>query len=99
MAITTLIGAVFSNKLIITGLSAAFVLISYVVNTIASAVNTSEVPILGFVEKISVYNYLGSEGVVIDNQLNIGNITVLLVITAVAIVMSVYAFENRDISG
>lgn len=99
MAITTLIGAVFSNKVIITALSGSFVLISYVINIIADAVNKTDVPLAGWVEKISVYNYLGSEGVVIDGQLNAGNVSVLLVTTVLAVAVSVYAFDNRDISG
>lgn len=99
MAITTLVGAVFSNKLIITAVAGSFVLISYVINTIADAVNKTDVPLAGWVEKISVYNYLGSEGVVLDGQLNAGNVSILLVTAVLAVAVSVYAFENRDISG
>ena len=99
MAITTLVGTVFSNKLIITAVAGSFVLISYVINIIADAVNKTDVPVAGWVEKLSVYNYLGSEGVVLDGQLNAGNVSILLVATILAVVISVYAFENRDISG
>ena len=99
MAITTLIGAVFSNKLIITAVAGSFVLVSYVINTIADAVNKNDIPAAEWVEKISVYNYLGSEGVVIDGQLNTGNVSILLVTAILAVVISVYAFENRDIRG
>ncbi len=99
MAITTLVGAVFSNKLIITAVAGSFVLISYVINIIADAVNKNDVPAAEWVEKISVYNYLGSENVVLDGQLNAGNVSILLVATILAVAISVYAFDNRDISG
>jgi|GEM_PF-275082 len=99
IGITTLVGAVFSNKLIVTGISAALILISYVINTIADAVDTAEVPIMGLVDKVSVFNYLQSESIIINGQMNYVNITILLVITAITIIMSVFAFENRDIAG
>lgn len=99
MGITTLVGAVFSNKMIVTGVAAGIILVSYVINTIADAIDTAEVPLMGLVDKVSVFNYLQSEGIILNGHLNLVNITILLVITAVAIVMSVFAFENRDIAG
>lgn len=99
MAITTLIGSIFSNKLIVTSLSAGFVMVSYVLNIIAGAVNTTELPIAEWIGRVSVFKYLDSESVVLNQALNIGNISLLLGLTVIAIIISLYAFENRDING
>ncbi len=99
MAITTLIGSLFSNKLIVTSLAAGFVMVSYVLNIIAGAINTTEAPIAAWIGRVSVFKYLDSEGVVLNQALNGGNITLLLGLALIAIVISLYAFENRDING
>lgn len=99
IAVTALISAIFSNKIIVTGLSAGFVLVSYVINTLIGAINVDDVPFAGIVGKLSIYNYVNSEGIIINNALNIGNVLVLVLVVIVAVSISVYAFENRDISG
>lgn len=99
IAMTALISALFSNKIIVTGLSAAFVLVSYVIYTVMGAVNVDEVPVAGLVGMLSIYNYVDSEGIIINQGMSMGNISILLLVTILAIGISVYAFENRDISG
>lgn len=99
IAVTALFSALFSNKLIVTGLSAAFVLSSYVINTLIGAINVDEVPFANIIGNLSIYNYVDSEGIIINRAINIPNMSILLLVAVVAIGISVYAFENRDISG
>ena len=58
-----------------------------------------EAPIAAWIGRVSVFKYLDSEGVVLNQALNGGNITLLLGLALIAIVISLYAFENRDING
>lgn len=99
IAMTALFSGLFSNRIIVTGLSAGFVLVSYVINTIIGAIDIEEIPLADVIGKLSIYNYLDSEGIIINQGLNIANISILLVVAVVAIAFTVYAFENRDISG
>ncbi|GAB5490736.1 MAG: hypothetical protein Phog2KO_09510 [Phototrophicaceae bacterium] len=99
IAMTALFSGLFSNRMIVTGLSATFVLVSYVINTLVGAINVEDVPFADIIGKISIYNYVNSEGIIINQGLSIANIAILLAIATVAIAITVYAFENRDISG
>ncbi|MEL6310394.1 MAG: ABC transporter permease subunit [Chloroflexota bacterium] len=97
IAITALISSVFSNKLIVTGISAGFVLVSYVFDVIADAVSANAfADVLG---QISVFNYLDAESVIVSGSLQPINVTILLLIAGISIVIAVFAFERRDISG
>lgn len=99
MAVTTFIASIFSNKVIVTGIAAAFVSSSYFLNVVADLVDTDSLPIAGILGRLSVFSYLDSETVLREQVLQTGNILALLVATVLLVVVSVMAFERRDISG
>jgi ABC-2 type transport system permease protein len=95
MAFTIFVSSIFSRKLIVTGIAAAFVLGSYMLNIIGSAVTEGSFgSLLG---KLSVWTYFDVQKV-IQNGLNPVNISGLLLLSVVLIVASTYLFERRDVA-
>ncbi|MGJ3240383.1 MAG: ABC transporter permease subunit [Anaerolineae bacterium] len=99
IGVTALIGGAFSNKTLVTSLAGGFVLVSYMLNIIAGAVNADDMPLAEWLGRVSVFTYLDSEGVILEESLNTGNVLILLVLAVVSVMIALYAFENRDIRG
>ena len=96
MAVTIFFASIISNKVIATGLSAAFVLTSYVLFVIGGAVKDNTFGY--FLGRLSVWTYFDGQAVIREglNPVNVGG---LLALVAVLLVVSVWAFERRDIAG
>lgn len=99
MAITCLIASLFSQKALVSGLAAVLVIGSYFINLLTGSLDLETVPVAGFIQKLSVFNYVDSEGLAISGTLNFVNIGLLLGLSLILVVMSVFAFERRDIGG
>lgn len=96
MAVTIFFASIISNKVIATGLSAAFVLTSYVLFVIGGAVRDNT---FGYMlGRLSVWTYFDGQ-TVIREGLNPANIGGLLALVVVLMVASVWAFQRRDIAG
>jgi ABC-2 type transport system permease protein len=94
MAITVFVSSIFSRKAISTGVSAGFVLVSYVMFVMGNMV-TADSPgrIIGI---LSIWTYFDSQMVMRDG-LQATNVILLLVLAVVLIVFSAFAFERRDV--
>jgi ABC-2 type transport system permease protein len=99
MASTCLIASLISRKFIVSGIAAAFVVASYFLNVLAGSLDTEAVPAAGVLQKLSLFSYVDSEGLVLNGGLNTLNISLLLGLSVVLVVISVLAFERRDIGG
>jgi len=93
LAITTLSGTLFRRKNLATA-TAAFVIIgSYVLDFVSSAATESPIAKL---RVISFFTYYDNAHVM-QNGLNIGGITLLLGITVLLVITSVWTFQRRDV--
>jgi ABC-2 type transport system permease protein len=99
MAITSLIASLISRKSVVSSLAAAVVVGSYFLNVIAGSLDKESAPVVGLIQQLSVFHYVDSESVVLGGALNAFNIGLLLVVSVIAMFISVYAFERRDIGG
>lgn len=98
IAVTALFSSLIANKLIVTGLSAGFVLASYVFDVVADAVSDTN-SVAEVLRQISVFNYLDAEAVVINGSLQPSNIILLLTVAVICVGIATVAFERRDIRG
>ena len=95
MAATVFFSSIFSRKAISTGVSAGFVLVSYVMFVMGNMVqDDSPAKILG---NLSIWTYFDSQMVMRDG-LQIANVALLLGLAIVLLLISVFAFERRDIA-
>lgn len=99
MAMTCLIASLFSQKAIVVATSVIILVISYFVNVLTGSLNLESAPIAGFIQKLSVFSYVDSEGIVLSGALNFVNISLLLGLSLVLVAISIFAFERRDIGG
>lgn len=99
IAATAFITSVIANKLIATGLAAALVAISYFLNVIVDLVDSESLTWLTWLGKLSIFNYLKSEQVLLTKSLSYGNIAMLTGVTVALIMLAMAAFQSRDISG
>lgn len=94
MAITVFFTSIFSRKAISTGVSAGFVLVSYVMFVMGNMVtDDSAGKIIG---KLSIWTYFDSQTVMRDG-LQAANVGLLLGLALVLLAISVVAFERRDV--
>lgn len=95
MAATVFVSSIFSRKAISTGISAGFVLVSYVMFIMGNMV-TADSPgkIVG---DLSIWKYFDTQTVMRDG-LQAGNVALLLGLALVLLVLSVFAFERRDVA-
>jgi ABC-2 type transport system permease protein len=96
MAATIFFASIISNKAIATGVSAAFVLGSYILYVIGGAVREDTFGY--YLGQLSVWTYFDSQTVVRDG-LNLVNIGGLFALAIGLIVIATLAFERRDIAG
>lgn len=94
MAFTVFASAIFSRRMIATGLSAGFVVLSYFLYIVQNAASGTIPDGLG---RLSVFSYFDAENVVLEG-VNIVNVIVLLTIAIVFLAMSAFTFERRDIA-
>jgi ABC-2 type transport system permease protein len=99
MAMTALIASLFSQKVVVTSMAAAVVVVSYFINVLMGSLDTEAVPAALFIQKLSVFSYVDSEGLVLSGGLNFINIGLLLGLSLVLVIISIFAFERRDIGG
>lgn len=99
MAITCLIASLFSQKVIVSSTAAAVVVTSYFINVLAGSLDTEAVPAAFFLQKLSLFSYVDSEGLVLGGGLNLLNVSLLLGLSLVLVIVSIFAFERRDIGG
>jgi ABC-2 type transport system permease protein len=95
MAATVFISSIFSRKSISTGLSAGFVLVSYVMFIMGNMV-TEDSPgrIIG---NLSIWTYFDSQMVMRDG-LQAVNVALLVGLTIVLLALSTFVFERRDVA-
>jgi putative exporter of polyketide antibiotics len=96
MAATIFFASIISNKAIATGVSAVFVLGSYILYVIGGAVREDTFGY--YLGQLSVWTYFDSQTVVRDG-LNLVNIGGLFALAICLIVIATIAFERRDIAG
>jgi ABC-2 type transport system permease protein len=96
MAVTIFFTSIISNKVIATGISAAFVLTSYVLFIIGGSVREDTFGY--YLGRLSVWTYFDGQAVIREglNPVNFGG---LLALVVVLLIISVWAFERRDIAG
>ncbi len=96
MGITVFVTSLFSNKLISTGVAAAIIMGSYVLNVAGEAVQ--EGTIGDTLSNLSIWHYFDTQGAVF-NGINPANVALLLGIAAVAVLAATFFFERRDVAG
>lgn len=96
MATTVFFSSIFARKAISTGVASGFVLVSYVMFVMGNMV-TEDSPgrIIG---DLSIWTYFDSQMVMRDG-LQVANVALLVGLAIVLLVLSVLAFERRDVSG
>jgi ABC-2 type transport system permease protein len=99
MAMTCLIASLFSQKAVVSATAAALVVVSYFINALMGSLDTEAVPVAAAIQKLSVFSYVDSEGLVTSGSLNFLNIGLLLGLSLVLVIISIFAFERRDIGG
>ena len=95
MAVTIFFASIFSRKVISAGLSAGFVLGSYILNIIGESVEPGTIG--DVLARFSVWRYFETQGVV-HNGLNYTYMTGLLILALVLVGLSTFAFERRDVA-
>jgi ABC-type transport system involved in multi-copper enzyme maturation permease subunit len=95
MAATIFFASIFSRKVISAGLSATFVLGSYILNIIGEGVEPGTIG--DVLARFSVWRYFETQGVV-QNGFNYTYVTGLLVLAVVLVGLSTFAFERRDVA-
>jgi ABC-2 type transport system permease protein len=95
MTVTIFFASLFSNKVIATGISAAFVLTSYVLFVIGGSVREDTFGY--YLSRLSVWTYFDGQTVVREG-LNLVNVAGLLTLAIVLVAVSIWAFERRDIA-
>lgn len=93
IAFTTFVAAIVRRKGTATGIAAAFIVVSYFLDFLGKAASESA---LGNVRAISFFTYYDPQGVLV-NGLNVGSVALLLVVTALLVAGSVWAFQRRDV--
>jgi ABC-2 type transport system permease protein len=93
IALTTFVAAVVRRKGTATGIAAAFIVGSYFVDFLGKAASESA---LANVRAVSFFSYYDPQAVLV-NGLNVGDFALLLAITALLVVGSVWAFQRRDV--
>lgn len=93
IALTAFVAAVVRRKNTATGIVAAFIVASYFVDFLGAAASGSAV---SGVRALSFFSYYDAQAVVM-NGLNVGNIALLLAVTALLVAGSVWAFQRRDV--
>jgi ABC-2 type transport system permease protein len=97
MAVTCFVASLISRKYLVSGIAAAFVVASYFLNVLAGSLDTEAMPAATLLQKLSVFSYVDSEGLVLSGGLNMLNVGLLLGLSLVLVVISIFAFERRDI--
>jgi ABC-2 type transport system permease protein len=93
IAFTTFVAAVVRRKGTATGVAAVFIVGSYFLAFLGKSASES---ILGSVRSISFFSYYDPNAVLV-NGLNASNFALLLAVTALLVVGSVWAFQRRDV--
>lgn len=93
IAFTTFVTAVLRRKSTATAVAATFIIASYFVDFLGAAASESA---LSSVRVLSFFSYYDAQSVV-TNGLNLGNAGLLLAVTALLVVGSVWAFQRRDV--
>lgn len=93
LAFTVFAGTFFRTKGSATAAAALFVIGSYVIDVIGEAARET---VIAQLRVVSLFSYLDNAHV-IQNGLNIGNVLLLLGVTAVLVVASVWSFQRRDV--
>jgi ABC-2 type transport system permease protein len=93
IGLTMFVAAVVKRKSTATAITAVVIIASYFIDFLGRAASGTVVASLRF---ISFFNYYDSEGVMV-NGLNPGNLILLLGVTALLVVGTLWAFERRDI--
>lgn len=96
MGVTVFITSLFSNKLISTGIAAAFVMGSYVLNVAGEVVQ--EGTLGDTLSSLSIWHYFDTQSAVF-NGINPTNVALLLGIGLVGMIAATFFFERRDVAG
>lgn len=96
MGITVFVTSLFANKMISTGIAAAFVMGSYVLNVAGEVVQEGTLgdTLSGF----SIWHYFETQAVVF-NGINPANVVLLVGIGIVGMFAATFFFERRDVAG
>ena len=89
LAIT--LGAWVGRRGIVLGVCSAVAVFAYFASTVLTTVDGFE-----WVDKTSLFFYYGGQEI-LDNGLSIGNVVVLIVVSAVLLVAAVIGFQRRDV--
>lgn len=93
IAATGFSATLFRRKNIATGVATAFIVVSYLVEYLGSAASGSAA---AQINTLSFFHYFDSATVML-NGLNVGNVTLLLVVTLIFVVGSLWFWQRRDV--
>lgn len=93
LAFTMFAGTYFRTKGTATAAASLFIVGSYLIDVIGGAASGT---VIADLRVISFFSYLDNSHVMIDG-LNVGNVALLLGLTAVLVVASVWFFQRRDV--
>ncbi|MCY4464579.1 MAG: ABC transporter permease subunit [Chloroflexi bacterium] len=93
MTVTCLLGAVMRRRAVAIGLSAAFVIVSYLFNAISAAASGTAADVM---ERLSYFSYVHGESLVLGTYDPANTILVLLAV-AIGFGLSLRMFVSRDI--
>lgn len=93
LAFTVFVGAALRRRAAAAGLAAAFIVGSYLIDTLGRSAADSP---FGALRAISFYSYYDGAGV-IQNGLVIGNVALLLIVTLALVALSLTFYRRRDI--
>jgi ABC-2 type transport system permease protein len=93
LVFTTFVTAVVRRKGLATGITALVIIASYLLNFLGGSAKDT---VAGQLNRLSVFSYIDSASV-IQNGLSWSNIVLLLIMTAVLWIGSVWFFQRRDV--
>lgn len=94
MAFTAMISGLIANRSLVTGISFAFVIVSYFINFIGGMASDSIVSAVSGVSFFSYYNAVDA----MKNGLALGGMLLLVVISVVLVGVGTLGFQRRDIA-
>ncbi|MBE0689785.1 MAG: ABC transporter permease subunit [Anaerolineae bacterium] len=93
LAFTTLVAAVVRRKSMAMGIAAVFLVGSYLIDNLGAAASES---FLALIRPLSFHAYYDGMNVM-RNGLNVGNMTLLLVVAVVLAALAMFAYQRRDV--
>ncbi len=93
LAFTTFVGTLFRRKNLAAAVAAFFIMVSYVLDLVGGLASVSPIARL---RSISFFAYYDNAHVM-QNGLNVGGVMLLLGLTVILVVASIWVFQRRDV--